>query len=471
MANARGLSLSLKGGLEQTLNGGNSTPDLLAQAALGSELGETFSQEGRTQPPPGDHEAKTVDAGQVFGDEFMPSADDFNVSRESAEWMTIKATVDNLGKIFNDIGGMPPQSEEDMLIQQMDVVGSHASAQIVDSVATSTSLAGTILHIAEDGSHRTSVQADHIITSLIRSSSAPVLSIPSLAATMNQDNVGVVASASQMSNMSTLPRFTVTENGLERLSSEDRACLEEIERGSQLTVEEKEMLENSKKEFQEVLDFQDFDQDKTDLLNAQDLVNLSDQSLDYDAHDDQKFNMKSFPNFVIQNVPSDNQGKNDNQVVQSSVSSTDHHPSLEDNTGWKWGGLDGNNVVDSAIPMDEIELAISNPPQPDAPVCQALPNEASLPVDSASNLQTLQIILQDDQGKQQVITIDQKTISDSLQKIMSSKTAPEKDSPPIVCSLSDITVQDGNSFCSLLQSLSNFTLVVYSMRIPLQVFL
>ena len=68
--------------------------------------------------------------------------------------------------------------------------------------------------------------------------------------------------------------------------------------------------------------------------------------------------------------------------------------------------------------------------------------------EDGNNLQALQIILYDDQGKQQIITIDQKTISDSLQKIGADKSlsgGSADDQPsPIVCSLSDITVQDGN---------------------------
>ena len=73
----------------------------------------------------------------------------------------------------------------------------------------------------------------------------------------------------------------------EKLTAEDRACLEEIKRGSQLTLEDQELIEDSKQRLQ--LELQDFDTttDKSSsLMTAQELQTLQDRGLDFDANDD-----------------------------------------------------------------------------------------------------------------------------------------------------------------------------------------
>lgn len=63
-----------------------------------------------------------------------------------------------------------------------------------------------------------------------------------------------------------LSHVTLGDNGgKEGLSEAERACLEEIEKGSQLSPEEKELLENSRKEFQ-ALEFQSLHNDKSNTL-------------------------------------------------------------------------------------------------------------------------------------------------------------------------------------------------------------
>jgi hypothetical protein len=240
-----------------------------------------------------------------------------------------------------------------------------------------------------DETQKTISQADQLINSLIKQS--------------------VAVSQGQATTITTqFPKFTVTESGLERLSSEDRACLEEIERGSQLTAEERELLENSKKDFQ-VLDFQDFDHEKTGLL-SQDLVN---QALEYDPSDE---NIKAaFSSSVAQSSHLPDEDSAPLAVIANPAFGTDV-------------------LLSTQTPTIKPTEANSDPTQ-----------STAMPI--LNPQQTLQIILQDDQGKQQILTIDQKSFNDSLQKIHEDKakslTTNDDPKPSIVCSLSDITVQDG----------------------------
>ncbi|XP_064635342.1 zinc finger protein ZXDC-like [Lineus longissimus] len=66
------------------------------------------------------------------------------------------------------------------------------------------------------------------------------------------------------------------------LSSQDRACLEELERGSQLSQEEKELIEDHQKELQD-FDFHQLGSDQSgSLITSGDLDGLPARSLDFD---------------------------------------------------------------------------------------------------------------------------------------------------------------------------------------------
>lgn len=72
----------------------------------------------------------------------------------------------------------------------------------------------------------------------------------------------------------------------EKLTAQDRACLEEIERGSQLTQEDQELLEDSKKRLQlELQDFETATPDKSALMTPQELQTLQERGLEFEGNE------------------------------------------------------------------------------------------------------------------------------------------------------------------------------------------
>lgn len=72
------------------------------------------------------------------------------------------------------------------------------------------------------------------------------------------------------------------------LNAQDRACLEEIEKGSQLSPEDKELLETRGRELQE-LEFQSLDKSNT-LMTAQELEQMPDQGIEFEESVGPKMN-------------------------------------------------------------------------------------------------------------------------------------------------------------------------------------
>ena len=199
-----------------------------------------------------------------------------------------------------------------------------------------------------------------------------------------------------------------------QLSSQDRACLEEIERGSQLTAEEEELMEDRRKELQ-ALEFQtlaDQVQDKnvdltSQVIAPQDLQALPEQGLDIEP------DLQTKPTVLARGEKAD---------LQLSVS--DLHKLLGSTSTASIQSTSG------AAPSETSSISV----QSDVilPADAAAPNSGSgmatvqITTDSVNN--TTQIVVNTGSGLQlyQVNTADLDQAADAFQPLFSQHTGQQK---------------------------------------------
>ena len=226
-----------------------------------------------------------------------------------------------------------------------------------------------------------------------------------------------------------------------RLSLQDRACLEEIERGSQMTQEERELFENSRQELQ-AMDFNSLQDKSNMLMTAQELESMPDDGLEFEASVGPKQHLLGLKDDIqIVNIP-DMLLDNDN----ASAALTDDELI---NNALQHATVDGNADMQSVLKasLADIQLASQDDDDVDddddgtqTKECSSIVSLAvsSAPSDDPDN-PTTQLIVNSG-ANQQVFHI----CSSDLAKLQQNGESPLSLLSVDTESLAGLSVQDGN---------------------------
>ena len=179
-----------------------------------------------------------------------------------------------------------------------------------------------------------------------------------------------------------------------RLSLQDRACLEEIERGSQMTQEERELFENSRQELQ-AMDFNSLQDKSNMLMTAQELESMPDDGLEFEASVGPKQHLLGLKDDIqIVDIPDmllDNDNASEAMTDDELINNALQHATVDDNANMQSvlkASLADIQLASHDDDVDETEtkecssivsLAISSAPtdDPDNPTAQLIVNSGA----------------------------------------------------------------------------------------------
>jgi len=264
-------------------NGGHKSEQVTAAKADNTSLVEREYMESSS---PAD------DLGSSPADDEAVSALGQAIDGENIEW--IKATVDHeLGRITFD----PISAIREAAIDGLDMGDKTSRIEFGDLFTSSTA-------------NCSSTSADSALsTCSVYSVAANMLSSGQIIRTNNVTSRNTQSSPSSprrcyRAGKQRLQRSrSYSDSDDNRLSLQDRACLEEIERGSQLTQEERELFENSRQELQ-AMEFNSLQDKSNMLMTPQELESMPDQGLEFEASVGPKQDLLSMKDDIqIINIP------------------------------------------------------------------------------------------------------------------------------------------------------------------------
>ena len=177
---------------------------------------------------------------------------------------------------------------------------------------------------------------------------------------------------------------TITKTRSDSLNPQDQACLDELERGSQLNQEEKEMIENSRKELQ-ALEFRSLLHDRSNtLMTAQELENMPDEGLEFEESVGPKENSQ------IDGLNIQNQSDFDSfmaNVFNNALANVDN--SVSNNSS-------GSNVISNE--NGEVCMTTDSVANPDSN-CPPQPTLATIAIATDQTNNSTQITINTDQGQ------------------------------------------------------------------------
>ena len=145
----------------------------------------------------------------------------------------------------------------------------NAVSTLTMSIPTSSGVLKTVT-VSLPASVANSIMTSNLQSAVSAIETTPVLHLPET--TVISDG-GALSKTGNRSNSS-------STSGL---SSQDQACLEELERGSQLSQEERELIENSRKELHDLVELRTLETDRSNtLMTPQELESMPERGIEFE---------------------------------------------------------------------------------------------------------------------------------------------------------------------------------------------